>query len=287
MNSRGGVVAFGGDCANALDLGVLSASVGLDMVLYEPAWRSGAEGLQGGLTCTWTDSERLHRSTVTLITYPASIVSAEMSDAASICDGVRFGCSFAGVVGDVWVTLGVFPSSGEAVTRTLWEEAAQRVTVFPAAERATPTPAWWAPVTCEQLSRRVDLVPTTGWQSVTLSSQPDGGTVYTLPESVGGVARCVYSGTSGSMSQNMTIRIIPGGGAYFDAIVATPEARSVTVENASRAVDVLDDALWEGHFATTVATDGTNLIVVGVTFPEVNDPRTGVAAAVLAALAGG
>lgn len=284
-----GVTAFGGDCANALTLDEVAAVTGVGMVLHEPAWRSGAEGLQGGLVCTWTDPTGYASPTVRLITYPASVVPADVQEAASACDGADYQCAVSGTAGDTWLYLSVTPTVEETAGRGLWEAAASRASGFAAPRSEPRTADWWPATSCEQLEQDVDLQAATGWESIAYAPpQYDAGpSPFTLPERVGGVSWCEFSGTpaaGGSSGASISIRLIPGGGEYFGRIAASEGAVPVEVEGALEAAAVADDDLWEGHFAMTAATDGVNLVIVGVSVLDESTDGAPIASAVLAAM---
>lgn len=284
-----GITAFGGDCANALTPGEVMTVTGVDMVLREPAWRSGAEGLQGGLVCTWTDPNAYAGATVRLISYPGSVVPDDIREAPASCSGQEDVCTVSGVTGDTWLHMSISPSAEEAVGRGLWQVAASRAAEF-AAPRPEPRAAdWWVSPSCEQLEQDVDLLAATGWQSIRYSpSQHDSQPMpYLLPARVGGVVECMFSGTPREGTDagiGISIRLIPGGAKYFPQMAASEGATPVEVDGAVEAAAVRDDDLWEGHYAMTAASDGVNLVIVGVSMLEENTPGSPIAAAVLAAM---
>lgn len=281
------VSAFGGECANSLSVDEVTAAVGVEMVLHEPAWRSGAEGRMGGLVCTWTDPTGYKTHTVYLISYPASLVPADIQDAPALCGGEEYGCAISGAAGESWLYLSVSPTAGETASRGLWELAASRAAEFPPPLSESPAADWWPTTSCEQLADGVDLLGATGWRWIRYNAPEfdDTGTVWGLPNRVGGVSQCQFTGSPDDASYvDVSLRVIPGAGGYFPQIAASEGATSVEVAGALAAAEVLDDDLWEGHYATTVATDGVNLVIVGVNSFEDRAVGSSIAAAVLAVM---
>jgi hypothetical protein len=281
-----GVTAFGGACANALDASDVSGAVGVDVVLYEPAWRSGAEALHGGLVCTWTDPNEYSGMVVTLYSYPAGSVPSEITDAPVGCAPNAYTCGVRGSAGATWMQLVVSPSSDPTIPQQLLNQALIRAADYPAPHAAQRSSGWWSLPVCADLIESTKLEAVTGWADLTELVVPEGdsASIQGLPELRNGLRWCIWTGMSRNIPITLSVRIIPGGGAYFDEIAGSVGATVVQVDGARSAVDVKDDALWEGHSSPVVATDGVNTVIVGVNSSDDGDVRGPVAAAVLAAM---
>jgi hypothetical protein len=267
------VAPFGGDCDAVFTAPQVSDLTGEDMELLEPAWRSGADLVNGGLTCTWKVRDLYTESAVTFHGFAAAQVPDQVrwADDDVVCDAKQ--CARSGVLSDgAWYAVdingraGAAPGEVEAGTvDALWSSLDERVGDHPAPRAAEPTDRWWALPTCDDLVAGIDGPQTLGGELTVrpLYDDPAKMTDPGFTPLLNGTERsCTWTVATGAGGYQMWSRVIPGAGQAFPAILASPEAVEVEVPGAQNAVAVPDDSLWEGYASPLVATDGVNILVV-------------------------
>ncbi|HET6301608.1 hypothetical protein [Microbacterium sp.] len=290
-----GVAPFGGDCANTITDQEADALRGIGMTRSDYRWRTGANDVLGGIDCVWVSDEGYLIATLHLYAYPAEVVPAEVSSAAtSGCSqgpqDERLSCTAVGVVDGTWLLVRADAPpeqiSAEKV-QALYDSAVSRMRDHPRAAPAMRTDAWWAAPDCPELAASVDPA-IYGYERVALLDQPQSPDSWpahpaAIPSLAGAAFACELHFTSGSGDSStgevVRVDVVPGGAVAFASAVGAEYARTATVDGAEAAVIVPGLDRYEGSPDVVVATDGVNMLMVSADYirdPVESVPLTGV-----------
>ncbi len=290
-----GVVPFGGECENALDEAAVEAVSGIDMMLSDYRWKTGADDVLGGIDCVWV-SDGVYLAAIThLHAYPESVVSEELrAGTPTGCvprDGGGSECTEAGSVDGTWL---VVRASGaeDAVTAAsvagLFAQASARVAAYPSASPATPTAQWWRLADCEEIAASIDPA-VYGFERVALLAQSSRGEPtermdgIALYEEATNWCELHFTSGSGDTSSGEVVRVdvVPGGALTFQTALDAVNARPVSVEGAQDAVIAPGLNRFEGSEDVLVVTDGVNILMVSPDFSRDAADAAPLAAALL------
>lgn len=290
-----GVVPFGGECENALDETAVEAVSGIDMMLSDYRWRTGADDVLGGIDCVWV-SDGVYLAAIThLHAYPDSVVGDELRAGAPrgcvAVDGGGTECTEAGSVDGTWLVVRSFGAEDtvtEAAVEGLFAQASESLAEYPAASPAVRTPQWWRLADCQELAASVDPA-VYGFERVALLGQSSRGEPTEQMEGLalfaGSTNWCDLHFTSGSgdtvSGEVVRIGVVPGGAITFQTALDAAEARPVSVEGAQDAVIVPGLNRYEGSESVIVVTDGVNILTVAPALERDPADAAPLAAAVL------
>ncbi|KRB36081.1 hypothetical protein [Microbacterium sp. Root180] len=289
-----GVLPFGGECENALDEAAVEAVSGIDMMLSDYRWRTGADDVLGGIDCVWV-SDGVYLAAIThLHAYPDSVVGNDLREGTPTgCVGVEGGmeCTEAGSVDGTWLVVRSFGSEvavTEAAVEGLFTAASERLAEHPAASPATRTPQWWRLADCQGLAASIDPA-VYGFERVALLAQSSRGEPTEQMEGIALFAEatnwCDLHFTSGSgdaiSGEVVRIGVVPGGAITFQTALDAADARAVSVDGAQGAVIVPGLNRYEGSESVVVVTDGVNILTLTPDFSRDAAEAAPLAAAVL------
>jgi hypothetical protein len=273
-----GAAPFGGDCANAITDPEADGLRGIGMTRSDYRWRTGANDVLGGIDCVWVSDEGYLIATLHLYAYPAEVVPAEVSSAAtSGCSqgpqDERLSCTAVGVVDGMWLLVRA-DAPPEQISadkvQALYESAVSRMRDHPRATPASRTDAWWAAPDCTALAASVDPA-IYGYERVALLDQPHSPDSWpahpvAIPSLADAAFACELHFTSGSGDSStgevVRVDVVPGGAVAFPSAVGAEYAQTVTVDGAEAAVIVPGLDRYEGSPDVVVATDGVNMLMV-------------------------
>jgi hypothetical protein len=272
-----GVTPFAGDCAAALDEASVEAVAGIDMMLSDYRWRTGADDVLGGIDCVWVSDGVYLAATAHLFAYPEAVVGEDLragtpTGCASIEDGARVECTQAGTVDGTWMVVRAAGDT-DAVTAAgvagLFAEASTRLADHPTPSPALRTPQWWSLPDCAEVAASVDPA-VYGFERVALLGQSSRGEATERLEGIALFAEATswcelhFTSGSGDTSSGEVVRVdvVPGGAIAFPTALAAAGAEPVTVDGAQAAVIAPGLDRYEGSGAVVVATDGVNVLLV-------------------------
>lgn len=281
-----GVTPFGGRCADALAEASVEGVAGIDMMLSDYRWRTGADDVLGGIDCVWVSDGVYLAATAHLFAYPEAVVGDDLrtgtpTGCTSIQDGSMVECAQAGEVDGTWLVVRV-SGGADAVTEAgvagLFAEASGRLAGHPSPSPAVRTAEWWALPDCARLAASVDPA-LYGFERVALLGQSSRGEATERLEGIALFAEATswcelhFTSGSGDTSSGEVVRIdvVPGGAIAFPTALAAENAHPVTVEGAQAAVVAPGLDRYEGSGSVVVATDGVNVLMVT---PDFTRPTT-------------
>lgn len=292
-----GVTPFGGECENALSEAEVESLTGMDMMLSDYRWKTGANEVLGGIDCVWVSDGVYLAARVHLYSYPASVVSEEIKAAGStgceVADG-SYVCTQSGAVGEAWLdirAIGQPDAMPETGVEPLFSAASARLADHPAPSRAVRGDDWWELADCEELAATIDPA-VYGFERVALLAQSSRGEPTEWHDSLGlyeGATNwCDLHFTAGSgddtSGEVVRIDVVPGGAIAFQTALDAEYAEPVEVEGALAAVAVPGLNRFEGSESLLVVTDGVNVLMVTPDMTRETSDAAPLAAAVLSLL---
>ena len=277
--SAEGVTPFAGSCANALDETAVETATGIDMVVSDYRWKTGANDVLGGIDCVWVSDGVYLAATVHLYAYPESVVSDGVRDGAVTgCtefegDDARIECTHAGVVDGTWMLVRASGPIGDvspAGVSQLFATASSALAAHPAPSPATRAAGWWQLPDCAQIAASIDPA-LYGFERVALAAeQSTSWYSQDRPEGIalfaGATTWCDlhFTAGSGDTSRGEVVRIdvVPGGAIAVQTALESPDAQPVSVDGADASVVVPGLDRYEGSGSVIVATDGVNILMV-------------------------
>lgn len=284
----GGVMPFGGECANVLDDEEVDAVTGIDMIRSDSRWETGENAVRGGINCLWVSEGAYLAATAHVFAYPEGNIPEGVLQVADGCvevagDSNQLACTASRVVNGSRIQVRVTGDSA-AVTGSgaaqLLAAVADRFDDYPEPAPATPTSEWWALLNCNDLVAQIDPA-IYGYERVTLAEYPGD-----LGGEPGRQHSCDLSFTSGSgestSGEAVWVGIVPGGAISFQTAVDAEYSQPATVEGAVAAVNAPGLETFDGSANILVVTDGVNILMVSPNSPREDTYTTRLAAALLA-----
>ncbi|MDR6166987.1 hypothetical protein QE367_001191 [Microbacterium paludicola] len=278
-------MAFEGDCAQVVDTGALSASLGVEV---GPATDVSTPEVRtlGGLGCSW---ESATFESVTVYALPASVVPAGVVSTYSdtVCEGFSYdneGCRRALSDDDTWMLVtvsGLFGQaagvSNEVVTARLDAVAPLFISALADAGRPTPaarTAAWWSPTTCDELLQQVSVADILGTTDFVEGYPSAFGTDVhiEIARDAGLGTVCRWYAPNSARLDAVIVTIYPGGAWEWDRLAAGDRRQdvpvSVDVAGATEAVRGVGAIRPDSSYL--LATDGVNVVEI-MEAPDVVD----------------
>jgi hypothetical protein len=264
------VIPFGGDCANVLSVDDVGAWLGTPVHEPEQLWVSPQTPMSGGLTCLWVATGAYQWGYLEVTVFPLSLF--EPTDTAPVspaqCESVT--CHAAARIDGTWAAFkyvgNTAPDSEITLRRVGGAELEEVISIVRShsAGYAPPRPAergtsWWPGSGCEIVAGAMPA----GVQFLTgLESSRDfikyPGAVIGLAEL--GVDVCYWEDPTYG---RLILEIIPGGGAFYDAVAELPDAKPVAVPGSDGAIYVPNDYVWDYNGEDLIVRSGANLVIVG------------------------
>lgn len=284
-------MAFGGDCANVLDAAQVEAILGAGalpfaewMAVHQPDYTpppSGPLERAGGIDCRWMasdDAEGLPEGMTEIGIFAMPVDAAGDDEIAALaearCDPQydSTSCRLGRTSGATWLMAraGAFIGTPpEDLLIAALDAAESNLASYPEPVPATREAAWWDIRDCVELGKAIDLAAILGpdyhdgyWEG---SPQHEDF----LLEAAGVGQFCQWSSDSAAIPAGeehyiVSLSLEPGGHWRWADVAGRDDVEAAEVAGAEEAVRFVFHGEDRISSATTWATDGTNLMHVGI-----------------------
>lgn len=285
-----GIVAFGGECANVLSDAQVQEILGAGalpfpewMAAHDPGYRAPASGpleRAGGIDCRWMaadDAEGLPEgmTEIGILAMPADAAgdaeTAALAEARCDPQYDATSCRLGRSSGDTWLMAraGAFIGTPpEELLVAALDAAESNLAAYPAPVAAAREASWWDIRECVELGKAIDLAEILGpdyhngyWEG---SPQHEDF----LLEAAGVGQFCQWSSDSSAIPEGeehyiVSLSLEPGGHWRW-ADLAADDRLPADVTGAQEAIRFVAEGEDRISSATTWATDGVNVLSVGI-----------------------